>query len=500
VLAKLIDPIQLPLTTIAEPAILYPSRPKQIEQLLVALLQLAERRLIQVVPSGAITKASMVQLVRRVDPGENLKGVSREEQWPMLHFVRVLAIGAGFIQVNTDGMLVPTKQALNWLQQPRIERVRSLLQGWQHSAWHELGGLEGIRIVPAVSGRLTIAKQNIARLLEQLPDGWLEIDEFLHAVRDLVPDFFREDIADPRWLIRNRFDYLVSGPDNWALVEGLWLRLVISVSWRWLGLTDVGTNEQGVPIAFRLTPLGLALLQGRAYPHDKPDALMTLQPNFEILVPPDCSPYVRFQLNRIAEEAATTPVATYRLTRKSILAALAQGIDGVQIERFLDEYTGQAIPQNVLASLREWFSEYGRVIVREAVLLETDSAETMLRLRHDKRVRLPSAELLGEQLLVVDSGELAALVERIRTAGYGLHVEHDQSQAGDVRLTARELADVCVALRCYYMLCETLDVESVTNSATQRRLLKRVDQKSLARVTGAVDQLRAGLQRRLRDA
>jgi hypothetical protein len=274
---------------------------------------------------------------------------------------------------------------------------------------------------------------------------------------------------------------------------------VVGESLRWLGLADLGLEEKH-PISFRLTALGSAVLRGSTLPPDPPIARLVLQPNFEVVVPPGCSLYGRFQIGRIAEQVSTQTsqspdqAALFRLTRRSVHTAFGRGISIAEILAFLEQQTGREIPQNVAATVREWSGEYGRVGLRRAVLLEADDRSTLERIRHDKRVRLPEVEQIGEQAWAVPDGEAAALAERLRQAGYGL--------AGDIEeptspFAERDLVIILTALTFYAEASGLLGLETDAGTLVRRRVMRLLPERVLNRAYQSNREVIEQLRKRL---
>jgi hypothetical protein len=266
------------------------------------------------------------------------------------------------------------------------------------------------------------------------------------------------------------------------MVEGRQLVGTVTGALHWLGLIDLGMRD-GRAACFCVSPLGAALLGSGPPPAPAPDEPLVLQPNFEVLVPAYASPYARFQLGRIAERVdgaglAELAAERYRLTKRSLQAALDAGIALDDLLRFLREQSGRELPQNVAATLREWASQHGRLAMRRAILLEAEDAALLAQIRHDRRIRLPHVEPLTELIWLVREGDAPALAERLRRAGYGL-----AGEVGDAGAPLREhdLAVLCAALEFYSHACAALGVESAASAALRQRVARLLPEQQLNR-------------------
>jgi hypothetical protein len=380
------------------------------------------------------------------------------------------------------------------------ERLRQLMEGWIASDWDELTIFCGLRIPNSFQRDIHHGKRWLQQIVGQIPaETWCSFAELIGAVRQAEPDFLRPNGDFDSWRITDRAGRPLDGFQHWQDVEGRLIAAVVGESLRWLGLADLGMEEQR-PTSFRLTALGSVVLRGSTLPPDPAVARLVLQPNFEVVVPPGCSLYGRFQIGRIAEQVSTRTnqsndeAALFRLTRRSIHTAFGRGIGTTEILAFLEEQTGREIPQNVAATVREWSGEYGRVGLRRAVLLEADDRSTLERIRHDKRVRLPEVEQIGEHVWAVPDGAAAALAERLRHAGYGL--------AGDIAepnapFAERDLTIILTALTFYTEASGLLGLDADAGTLVRQRVMRLLPERVLNRAYQSNREVIERLRKRL---
>src|SRR4029078_5750473 len=203
---------------------------------------------------------------------------------------------------------------------------------------------------------------------------------------------------------------------------------------------------------------------------------------------------------RVAERTASdTPenrsgqsTEIYKLTQRSIQAALARGITFDELLRFLHEQSGHELPQNVSVSLREWAGQHGQVTLRRGVLLEADSAALLERIRGDKRVRMPKVEPLTETAWLVREGDAPELAERLRKAGFGLSGDGDSPQTP---LREHDITGLFAAREFYTHACAELGLEDDTSAAMRQRVARLLPDRSLNRAY----QVSAAALRRLKE-
>ena len=468
---------QISVQPLAAPPEVRPNESRDFEQNLLVLLTLAQQDAIDVVPSGGMNKASLLRLMRAYASDATLDGATREEQAPYIHFMRQVAEGAGLLRSGADAKLRPTRAALDWMRLPTTERARALLDGWVDSSFDELVSFQCLKLQRAYGRDIARARRALLRLIAQLTaHEWIGFDEFIAAVKDVEPDFARPHGMYDTWGIVDSVRQSRDGFGFWNEVEGEQIRGIVGGSLGWLGLTDLGMDG-AQPISFRLNALGAALLQDAPVPAEPPVEPLLVQPNFEVLVPVFALPYDRFQIGRIAEPVRADSMALFRLTRRSVQAAVARGTGYEDMARFLREASGRELPQNVAATLVEWAGQHGQIALRRAVLLEANAPALLEQVRRDKRLRFPQTERLNDTLVALREADAPQLVERLRKAGYGVASD---GQA-DGALSERDLTVLFAALEFYAAACGQLQIESDASGALRQRVARLLPEKQLNR-------------------
>jgi hypothetical protein len=466
-----------------------------LERFLLIMMALGQDGLLEVIPSGGLNKASLARIAKWRDPKDKFEGAWREEHWPYVSFLRRVGEGAGLLRVGADARLRPTGAALDWMRQPPTERTRRLLEGWVASAWDELASFLGIKVQRGYSRDLPATKRAILRLLGQVPaDQWIALDDFAAAVKALEPDFARPDGRYDTWGLLNYARQPLDGFERWDEVEGQQLRVIVTGTLHWLGLTDLGISGKEI-VSFRVNPLGAALLASGPAPAEAPAEALIVQPNFEVVAPALATPYARFQIGRIAaRNPGGDDTEIYTLTRKSIQNALERGISLDDMLRFMYEQSERELPQNVVATLREWAGQHGQVRLRRGVLLEAEQAALLEQIRRDKRVKLPRVERLTEIAWLIREADSAALADRLRKAGYGLAGNGAEL---DAPLKEHDLTVLFAALEFYAHACARLGVESDASGALRMRVARLLGEKQLNQAYRASREVLKHLNERL---
>lgn len=143
-----------------------------------------------------------------------------------------------------------------------------------------------------------------------------------------------------------------------------WLRAAQAI-----GLCDAGEDSSG-----RVWYRWHAALSQSELDEQNQHACFFVQPDFEVMVPPNSSLLMRWELEMMAERGASTPMLTYRLTRASCQQAIEHGRDLAWQVAFLEQHAMTEIPDHVRAALQQWASQYGKVHFAEVMLLRASDA------------------------------------------------------------------------------------------------------------------------------
>lgn len=146
------------------------------------------------------------------------------------------------------------------------------------------------------------------------------------------------------------------------------------------GYGEVGEDQSGA-LAFRwLIEPQILLYPEREMVSETEPCGFYMQPDFEMLVPPEAGPDVIWMLEQCAERVTRDRMSIYRLTRERFISALARGYELHEVMEFLDQYALTGIPENVRIALADWGKETGATPLtvernREVVEASTGSAD-----------------------------------------------------------------------------------------------------------------------------
>ncbi len=230
------------------------------------------------------------------------------------------------------------------------------------------------------------AHQKVLDAMRKFPVGkWISLERFWAQLQAKTPNFlisFREELERSGGrrrsyyngiALKGRYLYGTLGEllADCDIVEFSYLSGFIFGNLSNLGLVDVGwMEENGEPVAFRLTKLGYDILHGKIPDDQSKTGTVVLQPNFQILTMGPVSAAVLAKLDTFADRAQADVVTVeYHITRQSVYRAQQADVPTETIIQWLTEITGQPIPQNVLRSLQEWGAHHRRIVFRRDVNL-----------------------------------------------------------------------------------------------------------------------------------
>jgi hypothetical protein len=157
----------------------------------------------------------------------------------------------------------------------------------------------------------------------------------------------------------------------------------------------------------RLTPLGVALAEGKTPPAGEPGKRppLAVSPSAEVIVR-DATPLRVWSLSAFAELVELGEESKYRLSETTVRRALAAGFDTRQIATYLARESDAALPAEVDASLKSWSKATRRVRVNRSLTVEPDDAAELeplaaLLAREGLRTRR------SDDALIVDVGDQA---------------------------------------------------------------------------------------------
>ncbi|TMV46074.1 hypothetical protein FE783_27000 [Paenibacillus mesophilus] len=198
-------------------------------------------------------------------------------------------------------------------------------------------------------------------------------------------------------------------------------------AWGW---SEIGSAADGNRL-FRWLRKPQPLGADKGLPHDGFDGEQTapvnrtdgggrffIQPDFELIVPPDCSYRVRWELEMICERVRHEHMAVYRMTRETVVRALDHGRTADGTLQFLEAHAKYAVPDNVKAAIAQWGEQQSQLRVETVTVLRFRDEATADTVRRNDRIAPLLAEALGPAAWVVRADKAAELRALLERSGY----------------------------------------------------------------------------------
>jgi len=145
---------------------------------------------------------------------------------------------------------------------------------------------------------------------------------------------------------------------------------------------------------------------------------LVVQPDGEILVPPEIGLRTRWTLSEISEKETADAVFVYRLSKRACENAYQSGYTLQTVVRFLERESRKPLPEPVSGALEDWFSALGRTSLAEVTLLRTESVDIADAIQRDPELRVHLVERVGDKDFIIDGSSYKRINGLLRKAGY----------------------------------------------------------------------------------
>ncbi|MGG1553238.1 helicase-associated domain-containing protein [Paenibacillus ferrarius] len=177
---------------------------------------------------------------------------------------------------------------------------------------------------------------------------------------------------------------------------------------------------------------------------------MYVQPDFELLLPPDVGLYTEWEVASFADLLQSDYVRSYRMTKNSFRRALASGKTAEQIAETLAAHASHEVPQGVLRTLVEWAEQANKVALEDVTLLRCASEADAEALLRSSRCAPYLADRVGPAAFIIAKADAGPLAKCLEAMGYAPHFKGakraESPEAGAEHLLA---ADFPVQPLCY---------------------------------------------------
>ena len=256
---------------------------------------------------------------------------------------------------------------------------------------------------------------------------------------------------------------------------GMLLRRMLCGPLAWLGLVEPivrRTPAVSEAEAFRVSPLGQlvltedwpAIIQRFGTSLSDPGARATLQPNLEILAPPDLDPGVYLNLARLGDLRSVDIYTAFAITWESLMNALDRGFSAGELLAFLESVSATGVPATVRQLVEDCEGRHGEVRIGVAgPYIEARESALLGELEVNPRFAPYIQRRIGDALALLTSNvDLASLGRELRKAGYsvssaGTDKVHVTAHGAQLTLTRPELEELYAAVRAATKLAREVD-------------------------------------------
>jgi hypothetical protein len=328
---------------------------------------------------------------------------------------RWLALEALAQSIGLINGQIPTEIARNFLELPRGEALRWLVQSWMVSTdydelkFHPDWRLEGTWQHDPRRSRLTLLK-----LLAGLGDRWYAIADLIQQIRVNTPDFLRTGADYDTWLVvSNLTNTLLRGVESWDSLESRFVEEFLTLTAFQLGLLDLddGSNPQSFHLSAAFGYFtGLIEVETPGFPVENCPILVSPAGKLEMT---NLTPRLaRYQTSRFGEILKNGPERfDFQVTPQSLKIASKQGLKASHLLKLLRQY-GRQQPSPALIQLLKRWEEKGRESwIDQPLVLHLPNTEILQSLKTSP-ASAGLGEVLGPTAVVVKPGS----ERRVQTA------------------------------------------------------------------------------------
>ncbi|MBP1156113.1 MULTISPECIES: helicase-associated domain-containing protein [unclassified Paenibacillus] len=154
------------------------------------------------------------------------------------------------------------------------------------------------------------------------------------------------------------------------------------------------------------------------------DGRIMVQPDFDILVPPDVPEAVCWELCCMSDPAAFDQVSIYKLSKTSVRRALENGRTAEEMVNFLEAHALYGVPDHIRLAISEWAKPFGKTSFASTLLLRCDDEETAATIAKLPHTAKYIREAIGVKDFIVAESDLQPLAAALEKAGYMPELPH----------------------------------------------------------------------------
>jgi hypothetical protein len=313
---------------------------------------------------------------------------------------------------------------------------------------------------PSSLVNITELRKLVLQNLENIPHNrWIRFSAFVESVLPQI------EISIPKrgsQLILDKFNR-----SNHFILES-----IIGETMHWLGLIALGLHtmrdhdrlgnrdsetylvngrrikaktgkDRDISFYFKLTDLGRHILKREYLDPEKIlepqeegeiDAMayeikqFTVQPNLEVITPPDLNLRSFYHLNEFADIKSIDVMSTLAITKESLREGMDKGLRGEDILKFLTDSCRQKLPETVRHLIAECSEKHGEVNMGFAGgYIRVDDPILLEELRSHKRLNEAIKDVIDNKLILLNADvNIKKLTKELQKIGFMPHLESEQ--------------------------------------------------------------------------
>ncbi|KRE90541.1 hypothetical protein ASG89_09660 [Paenibacillus sp. Soil766] len=143
-----------------------------------------------------------------------------------------------------------------------------------------------------------------------------------------------------------------------------------------------------------------------------------VQPDFEVLLPPNASLRLEWEVAAFADLQNADLVRTYRLTKESFGRALDHGRRSADVIQVLRDHAYYEVPEGVIITLQQWEEQKDRLYLTDVTLLRCQSNEVAEALLRNEKCRNLLGERIGETNFIISRTHVKHLTKCLEAMGF----------------------------------------------------------------------------------
>ena len=268
---------------------------------------------------------------------------------------------------------------------------------------YELGRITESEYRAETNGNMTECRTTIIEHLKNCPVGmWISTSQFIDYIK----------IFDKKFLI-NQVEYITCFSDKhrmylepwvgWEEIEGRFIEVVLQEYLGALGIVDTVIYESEGGCSdydenpffkvdyFRITPLGAIVLDmEKEYHYDdqKSKSGFTFESDMQIKVMKESQNQVhKLFFERFAYQEECPQYCLFRISFAAVVKALNMGISIESIRKYICDNSYNGIPSELDSLLGKWKRNSEKVIIKNIMVLQTESTELMEELQQELNLK-----------------------------------------------------------------------------------------------------------------